>query len=119
MATSLTSASSRSSTPARKPESGTFPSPPNARNPRSDSLGKPPETDQSSRILKRALALFLIVSGPLAAQVPRAAPVDPALTPDAGNDQFQRGKNIYDSAQASTVQASRVEYFQRAAQIFN
>lgn len=30
-----------------------------------------------------------------------------------------RGKNLYDSAQASTAQDSRLNYFQRAAQIFN
>ena len=68
--------------------------------------------------MKRALALFLLLSGPLAAQVPKAEVVDPVLTPDAGNDRFQRGKIMYDSARASTVPETRVEYFQRAAQIF-
>ncbi len=53
------------------------------------------------------------------AQVPRAVAVDPVLTADASVDFFQRGKNLYDSAQASTVLESRQEYFQRAVQIFS
>jgi tetratricopeptide (TPR) repeat protein len=54
----------------------------------------------------------------MAAQIPRAEEVDPALAPDRANDQFLRGKNLYDSAQASTVLESRINYYQRAAQIF-
>ena len=69
--------------------------------------------------MKRALALLLIASSPVIAQVPRAEAVDPKLNQDAGNDFFLRGKNLYDSAQASTAQDSRVEFYQRAAQIFN
>lgn len=65
------------------------------------------------------LASLLLVSGPLAAQPPRAEPVDPALSADAANDFFLRGKNLYDSAQASTSVTNRVEYFQRAAMIFD
>lgn len=68
--------------------------------------------------MKLALAFLFVAYGPLAAQVPRAEPVDPTLSPDAGNDFFQRGKNLYDTANASTVPQNRVEYFQRAAQIF-
>jgi tetratricopeptide (TPR) repeat protein len=69
--------------------------------------------------LKRALALLLLASCPVIAQVPRAEAVDPALNQDAAADYFLRGKNIYDSAQASTNQETRVEYYQRAAEIFN
>lgn len=69
--------------------------------------------------MKRALALLLLISGPLSAQVPRAEPADPALTPDASTDFFLRGKNLYDSAQASTDQEGRRDAYQRAAQIFN
>jgi tetratricopeptide (TPR) repeat protein len=69
--------------------------------------------------LKRALALLILVASPVVAQIPRAEAVDPALSPDASNDFFLRGKNLYDSAQASTTQQNRVEYFQRAAQIFS
>ena len=69
--------------------------------------------------MKRALALLILVSSPLAAQIPRAEAVDPALSPDAANDFFLRGKNLYDSAQASTTQDGRLDYFQRAAQIFS
>jgi tetratricopeptide (TPR) repeat protein len=68
--------------------------------------------------LKRALALLILVAGPVIAQIPRAEPVDPALAPDAGNDYFLRGKNLYDSAQASTVLDNRRDYYQRAAGIF-
>ncbi len=68
--------------------------------------------------MKRALAFLILASWPVIAQVPlKAQPVDPALAQDRGNDQFLRGKNLYDSAQASTVQENRVAYFQRAAQI--
>lgn len=65
----------------------------------------------------RALAFFILVSSPVIAQIPRAVAVDSALRPDAANDFFQRGKNLYDAAQAATVFESRQEYFQRAAQI--
>jgi tetratricopeptide (TPR) repeat protein len=54
----------------------------------------------------------------MVAQIPRAEAVDPALAPDQANDRFLRGKNLYDSAQASTVLESRITYYQRAAQIF-
>ncbi len=54
----------------------------------------------------------------MTAQIPRAEAVDPALAPDRANDQFLRGKNLYDSAQASTVLENRINYYQRAAQIF-
>jgi len=84
----------------------------------SDSLGKTPETDNVTRILKRALPFLILACGPLVAQIPRAEPVDPALAPDRANDQFARGKNLYDSAQASTVLDNRVAYYQRAATIF-
>ncbi len=69
--------------------------------------------------MKRALAFLLLASSPAIAQAPRAEPVDPTLNQDAGNDFFLRGKNLYDSAQASTSQDNRLEYYQRAAQIFN
>ena len=90
----------------------------NARTRRSDSLGKPPGTIQTPRILKRALALLIIASSPVIAQVPRAETVDPSLSPDAANDYFLRGKNLYDSAQASTSNDNRLDFYQRASQIF-
>jgi tetratricopeptide (TPR) repeat protein len=69
--------------------------------------------------LKRALALILFATVPVLAQVPpRAEVVDPALNTDAGNDFFMRGKNLYDAAQAAANIDSRMDYFQRAAQIF-
>lgn len=73
---------------------------------------------ETLRILKRALALLLVVS-PVNAQVPRATAVDPALSQDAPNDFFLRGKNLYDSAQAATEMDNRQDFFQRAAQIFS
>lgn len=64
------------------------------------------------------LALLLATCGPLVAQVPRAEPVDPNLREDPGVDYFQRGKNLYDSAQASTDLQGRIDLFNRAAGIF-
>jgi TolA-binding protein len=69
--------------------------------------------------LKRALALLIFASHPVVAQVPRAEVVDPTLTTDAANDFFLRGKNLYDSAQASTTQDGRQDYFRRASDIFS
>ena len=75
--------------------------------------------NNAPRILKRAFALLIFVSSPVIAQIPRAQPVDPTLTADAGVDFFLRGKNLYDSAQASTTQDNRLDYFRRASDIFN
>ena len=69
--------------------------------------------------MKRALAFLILVAGPLAAQAPRAEAVNPSLNADAANDFFQRGKNLYDSAQASTNPDTKKDYYQRATQIFN
>ncbi len=68
--------------------------------------------------MKRTLAIALLVASPAAAQIPRAEPVDPVLAPDAANDFFLRGKNLYDSAQKATDLENRIEWFQRAADIF-
>jgi tetratricopeptide (TPR) repeat protein len=75
--------------------------------------------DHAPPILRRTLALLLFSAVPALAQIPKAEPVDPALAADAANDFFLRGKNLYDSAQASTNLESRQEYFLRAAQIFD
>ncbi len=69
--------------------------------------------------MKRALAFLILVASPVIAQIPRAQAVDPALIPNAPDDFFLRGKNLYDSAQACTVYENRMEFFQGAAQIFN
>ncbi|MGL4399244.1 MAG: tetratricopeptide repeat protein [Luteolibacter sp.] len=69
--------------------------------------------------MKRALALLISASLPVVAQVPRAEVVNPALAADAANDFFLRGKNLYDSAQASTTQDGRLDYFRRASDIFS
>jgi len=69
--------------------------------------------------VKRALAIAVIISSSAVGQIPRALAVDPALNSDAANDFFLRGKNIYDSAQASTTYDTRIAYFQQSVQIFN
>jgi tetratricopeptide (TPR) repeat protein len=69
--------------------------------------------------LKRKLAFILLLASPVIAQIPRAEAVDPALGVDAANDFFMRGKNLYDTAQASADQASRMDFFQRSVQIFS
>jgi tetratricopeptide (TPR) repeat protein len=68
--------------------------------------------------LKRTFAILLIAASPVIAQIPRAEAVDPALRPNAGNDFFLRGKNLYDSAQSAADLANRIELYQRASQIF-
>ncbi len=69
--------------------------------------------------MKRSLALILFLACPAAAQIPRASVVDPALAPNAGSDFFQRGKNVYDSAQVATDYANRRDLYQRASAIFS
>jgi len=69
--------------------------------------------------LKRTIAFLLVLACSAAAQPPRAEVVNPALAPDAGNDFFLRGKNLYDSAQAANDLANRGALYQRAAQIFS
>lgn len=44
--------------------------------------------------------------------------MDPALGADQANDFFLRAKNLYDSAQTSTVLENRLEFYQRAAELF-
>jgi tetratricopeptide (TPR) repeat protein len=68
--------------------------------------------------VKRILALLVVACGTLSAQIPRAQPVDPPLRPDSAVDLFARGKNLYDSAQASTDLENRQLCFERAAGIF-
>ncbi len=82
-------------------------------------LATTPELRTAPLILKRTLALPAPRRLPRVRPDPRGPrPVDPALTPDAANDFFLRGKNLYDSAQASTDLANRRDFYQRAAQIF-
>jgi tetratricopeptide (TPR) repeat protein len=69
--------------------------------------------------VKRALAFLTFALCSATAQIPKAQVVDPQLASDAATDFFLRGKNLYDSAQTSTVQATRLDAFQRAAQIFS
>ncbi|MFD0895968.1 tetratricopeptide repeat protein [Luteolibacter ambystomatis] len=69
--------------------------------------------------MKHTLAFLLLAAAPLTAQVPQAQPVDPALQADPGNDMFQRGKNLYDQAQATGSQEAKIEMLQRAAAIFS
>lgn len=82
-------------------------------------LASGPETAKAPPILKRTLAFLLLVATPAVAQIPRAGVVDPALAPDAANDFFQRGKNVYDSAQVATDLMNRRDLYQRAAAIFS
>ena len=68
--------------------------------------------------MKQALAILLIAASPLLAQIPRAQAYDPALAADQSSAFFLRAKNLYDSAQTSTVLENRLEYYQRAAELF-
>ena len=81
-------------------------------------LATSPKKGRTAPALKHTLAyLLLLLACSAVAQVPKAVGADPTLAPDASNDVFQRGKNLYDSAQASTDLANRRTYYQRAAEI--
>ncbi len=82
-------------------------------------MASTPEKRNAQPILKRTLALLLLVACPVVAQIPKAEAVDPALAPDAGNDFFLRGKNVYDTAQAATDLENRRNLYLRAAQILS
>jgi TolA-binding protein len=74
----------------------------------------------TARVLALGSVCLMVSTAPLGAQLfPRAAPVDPTLAPDAANDFFQRGKNVYDAATDATDLQSRIQLFQRSAQIFS
>lgn len=63
-------------------------------------------------------AILLLVSPSLFAQeAPRAQPVDPALQRDAGQDWFQHGRNVYESAKRSTG-ATQFDLYARSIEIF-
>ena len=67
----------------------------------------------------RLLALLLLVPGILIAQEPpRAVPVDPNLQRDVGQDWFQHGRNVYESAKR-TNGPTQFELYGRAAEIFS
>lgn len=64
--------------------------------------------------------LFLILALPATAQQPpRAGIVPEDLRPDAGNDFFARGKNLFDTAQASVDLQTRRDLYLRSADIFS
>jgi tetratricopeptide (TPR) repeat protein len=70
--------------------------------------------------LKAFLPLFLLLAIPAQGQVPpRAGVVGEDLRADAGNDFFARGKNLFDSAQASVDLQTRRELYLRAADILS
>jgi tetratricopeptide (TPR) repeat protein len=70
--------------------------------------------------LKAFPILFLFLLLPAAAQQPpRAGIVPEDLRADAGNDFFARGKNLYDTAQASVDFETRRDLYLRSADIFS
>ncbi|MEP4076648.1 tetratricopeptide repeat protein [Haloferula sp.] len=67
----------------------------------------------------RLLALLFLIPGLLIAQEPpRAVAVDPNLQRDVGQDWFQHGRNVYESAKR-TSGPTQFELYGRAAQIFS
>lgn len=67
----------------------------------------------------RLLALLFLIPGLLMAQAPpRAVPVDPNLQRDTGQDWFQHGRNVYESAKR-TNGPTQFELYGRAAEIFS
>ncbi len=74
--------------------------------------------------MKRAIATILAVAAAATTSVmaqdpPRALPVDPELRPDAAADFFQRGRNLYDSAQNAGDPDNRRALFLRAVEVFS
>lgn len=71
--------------------------------------------------MKRALTLILLAATVVcqAQQPPRAVPVDPALQADPGSDFFERGRNLYDSAQRANDPETQRTFYLRAAEIFS
>ncbi len=93
-----------------KPTGLAHPAPPPAR----------PRAGRPSRAAATA-ALLLAAALPGAAQQaqpPAAAPVEPELRQDPGNDYFQRGRNIYDAARRAKDHALRTAEYERAIPIF-
>ncbi len=60
--------------------------------------------------------LCLLATGTALAQQPppRAEPVDPALRPDAGQDFYLHGRNLYEAAKKGTDNDRRIEDYARA-----
>lgn len=71
--------------------------------------------------MKRGIITILILAAPLAPaqQPPRAVPADPTLQADPGSDFFNRGRNLYDSAQNTRDPENRRLIFTRAIEIFS
>lgn len=70
--------------------------------------------------MKAFLPFFLLLALPAHGQAPlRAGVVGGDLRADAGNDFFARGKNLFDSAQASVDLGTRRDLYLRAADIFS
>ncbi len=70
--------------------------------------------------MKFRLFLCLAAAGPLLAQEapPRAEPADPALQPNPGQDWYQHGRNLYESAKNAPTQDQKQELFARAIDVF-
>lgn len=69
--------------------------------------------------MKRALTTLLLASGTLAAQPPRAEPVDEVLAQDPGEAFFQRVKNLRDEADRAADQENKMMLFGRVATLFD
>lgn len=67
--------------------------------------------------MRLLVILLLVPIVLLAQQPPRAVPVDPALERNAGQDWFQHGRNVYESAKRSSG-PTQFDLYQRAVEIF-
>lgn len=69
--------------------------------------------------MRRLAAILLLAPASLPAQeAPRAQPVDPTLQRDAGQDWFQHGRNVYESAKLSSG-ATQFDLYNRSIEIFS
>ncbi|WP_367871716.1 tetratricopeptide repeat protein [Luteolibacter sp. Populi] len=69
--------------------------------------------------MKLRYLLCLAAAGAVLAQEapPKAEPVDPTLQGDPGQDWYERGKNLYDSAKATAEAGQRKEIYARAIEV--
>jgi len=78
-----------------------------------------PRPFRTACVFAVASACLVVAGGVLRAQFPRASPADPVLSPNAAQDFFQRGKNIYDAATQAADAETSLRLYQRSTQIFS
>ena len=70
--------------------------------------------------MKIRILLCLAAAGSLLAQEapPRAEPADPAMQPNPGEDWYQHGRNLYESAKSAANPDQKFDLYARAIDVF-